>query len=196
MGLSIWLVGMSAGAAAEEMPAPAFSSLPSPGFPLLTQLASAYRTPKAIATLLRDQFTFKRDVELFGEADHWQSPEEFVKQKVGDCEDYALLAQALLRRNGIEAYVVSLFGQEGYAHTVCVFKDERSRYNLIDVDKIRYPKAVSLQALASWLYPGWTFGGIVKQAGVRGQMLQQITNPHAVSPLAFADTWSGPTANF
>ena len=164
--------------------------------PLLVQLASTYTTPKAVATLLRDEFTFKRDEELFGETDHWQSPEEFLKRKAGDCEDYALLAQAILRLNGIEAYVVSLFGREGYAHTVCVFKDERGRYNLIDVDKIRYPKTTSLEALASWLYPAWTSGGVVEQAGLRGRMIQRITNPHPVSPLAFADPWSGPTANF
>ena len=203
----VWLLGITANALAEETPTATFVSLPSPLTtqvvpvqnaepPLLAQLASTYTTPKAVATLLREEFTFKRDEELFGEADHWQSPEEFTKRKVGDCEDYALLAQAILRLNGIEAYVVSLFGQEGYAHTICVFKDERGRYNLIDVDKIRYPKAVSLQALASWLYPGWTSGGIVEQAGVRGRMVQPITNPHPVSPLAFAHAWSGPAANF
>ena len=203
----VWLLGMSANALAEETPTATLASLPSQlttqamsvqraESPLLVQLASTHTTPKAVAALLRDAFTFKRDAELFGEADHWQSPEEFTKRKVGDCEDYALLAQAILRRNGIEAYALSLFGQEGYAHTICVFKDERGRYNLIDVDKIRYPKAVSLQALASWLYPGWTSGGIVEQAGVRGRMVQPITNPHPVSPLAFATAWSGPAVNF
>ena len=203
----IWLMGTAANALAEETPTATFASLapqlttqavsvqnaePSP----LAKLASTYTTPKAVATLLRNEFTFRRDEELFGEPDHWQSPEEFLKRKAGDCEDYALLAQAILRRNGIEASVVSLFGQEDYAHTVCVFRDEHGRYNLIDVDKIRYPKTVSLEALASWLYPSWTFGGIVEPSGVRGRLVQQLTNAHPVLPLAFANSWSGPATNF
>jgi len=203
----LWLMGISASVLAEEAPTYTLASLPahlqSQTVPtqqsdssLLDQLARSNTTPKAVAKLLRDEFTFKRDEELFGEADHWQSPEEFLKRKAGDCEDYALLAQALLRRNGIEAYILSLFGQEGYAHTVCVFKDEHGRYNLIDVDKIRYPKAVSLEAMASWLYPGWTSGAIVEQAGLRGRMLQQITNSHPISALAFSDPWFNPTLNF
>ena len=206
LAVGTWVLGMPLSTVAEEaLTHPLRTNLPpSLGMPavklptpsLLDQLASTYTTPNAVATLLRDEFTFKRDEELFGETDHWQSPEEFLKRKAGDCEDYALLAQAILRLNGIEAYVVSLFGREGYAHTVCVFKDERGRYNLIDVDKIRYPKTTSLEALASWLYPAWTSGGVVEQAGLRGRMIQRITNPHPVSPLAFADPWSGPTANF
>ena len=105
---SIWLMGMPSQAVAAQPSEP----------PVLARLANTYTTPKAIAGFLRRAFTFKRDADLFGMEDRWQSPEEFLARKVGDCEDYALLAQALLRRNGIEAYIVSLFGHEGYAHTV------------------------------------------------------------------------------
>ncbi len=169
----IWFLGTPLRAAAEALP--------------VDQLASMYTTPKAVATFLRNNVTFTRDEELFGEADRWQSPEEFVARKAGDCEDYALLARALLRRNGIEAYVFSVFGKQGYAHTVCVFLDARGRYNVIDGDKLRTLHAESLEAVASWLDPAWTSGAIAEQAGARGQMIQQVTNSHPASFLALSD---------
>ena len=162
----------------------------------LDQAAHTYTTPKAIAGLLRTQFTFARDEVLFGEADHWQIPEEFAARKTGDCEDYALLAQALLRRNGIDAFIFSLFGEDGYAHTVGVFVDEQGHYNVIDASRIRYVRAKSLDALASWLHPAWSFGGIVEQEGHRGRMITRITNPHPVSFLASVDPLSGPPVSF
>ena len=181
LAVAIWLVGTPLRAVAEE-PAPG-PSTPA----LLDQLARTYTTPKAIAAFLHHGFTFQRDEELFGEADRWQAPEEFVARKTGDCEDYALLARALMRRNGIEAYVFSVFGKEGYAHTVCVFMDARGRYHVIDGDTLRNLHVKSLDAVASWLYPAWTVGGIAEQVGAHGQMVEQLTNPHPASFQAFTD---------
>ena len=149
----------------------------------LDHLAHQYTDPKAIASFLRHEFTFTRDEDLFGEADRWQSPEEFLTRKAGDCEDYALLAKALLERNWITAYVFSLFGDDNYAHTVCVFLDEHGRYNVINQDQVRYYRAKSLEALASALHPGWTFGGIVEQDGLRGRFVKRITNVHPAPAL-------------
>ena len=179
--LAIWLLGTPLRAGAEEVS-------PEPPTPApLDQMASTYTTPKAVAAFLHKAFTFKQDEELFGEADRWQSPEEFVARKAGDCEDYALLARTLLRRNGIEAFVFSVFGKDEYAHTVCVFVDHRGRYNVIDVDKLRVLDVKSLESVASWLSPGWTVGAIAEQAGARGQMVTQITNAHPASFRAFTD---------
>ena len=150
---------------------------------MLDHVAHQYTDPKAIAGFLRHEFTFKRDEDLFGEADRWQSPEEFLSRKTGDCEDYALLAKALLERNWISAYVFSLFGDNGYAHTVCVFLDEHGLYNVINQDQVRYYRAKSLEALASALHPGWTFGGIAEQDGTRGRFVKRVTNAHPAPAL-------------
>ena len=179
--LALGLLGIPLSAVAEERS-------PEPSTPArLDHLASTYTTPNAIAAFLQKEFTFTWDDELFGEADRWQSPEEFLARKAGDCEDYALLARALLRRNGIEAYVFSVFGHEGYAHTVCVFVDARGRYHVIDVDKLRALHVKSLEGVASWLSPSWTVGAIAEQAGAHGQMVTQLTNSHPAPLRAFTD---------
>ena len=119
----------------------------------LDVVAHTYTTPKALAGFLQRTMTFKSDEELFGEPDYWQDPEEFLARRAGDCEDYALFAQAVLQRRGIEAYVLSVFGRDGYAHTVCVFA-EAGRYNVINQDRVRYVRAKTLETVAGRLYPG------------------------------------------
>ena len=99
---------------------------------VLDVLAHRYATPQQVGAFLHQKFTFQRDQELFGVIEHWQTPAEFLANRKGDCEDYALLARALLLRNDIEAYIFSLFGDGGYAHTVCVFVDAQGRYNIIN----------------------------------------------------------------
>ena len=203
--IAIWLMG-TLSVAADESSAPVSVAwlTPNQGLqateqlprPLLDQFASTYTSPRAIATFLRTAFTFRRDTDLFGKMDYWQSPEEFARRKAGDCEDYALFAKALLNRNGIEAYVLSLFGIGDYAHTVCVFVDERGRYNLIDERGVRVLHAKSLPALASWLYPGWTLGAIMEQAGTRGRIVKKIMNPSPAYSFAFTDPLSNPFSSF
>lgn len=163
--IGLGLLGSSWNATAEQVPTP-----------LLEQAAAVHSTPDAVAGFLLDQFAFQRDTDLFGEVDRWQSPEEFLQRRVGDCEDYALLAQELLRRNGIEAYVFSLFGPEGYAHTVSVYRDEDGRYNVINEDKLRRYRAKTLEAVAAQINPAWTVGMIAEQDGTHGRIVREITH--------------------
>ena len=164
--IGLGLLGSPGNATAEQQPV---SSVP-----LLQHVAVSHSTPESVAAFLRTEFIFQRDEEQFGEIDHWQSPEEFLQRRVGDCEDYALLAQALLRRNGIEAYVFSLFGAQGYAHTVSVFVDEQGRYNVINQGKLQRTRAVSLEGVAAALNPAWTRGMIAEQDGTRGRIVREI----------------------
>ena len=151
----------------------------------LASVAQTYTTPDALARFLRHAFTFKTDEELFGAADYWQTPEEFFTRRAGDCEDYALFAQAILARQGVEAYVFSLFGSDGYAHTVCVFVESGS-YNVIDQDRVRYYRAKTLEALAWQMYEGWMYGAIAKSVGHRGMLATLVSNPH---PRPTASRW-------
>lgn len=146
---------------------------PAPG--LVEQLAHHYTTPEALAAFLRQAITFRYDRALFGVEDYWQSPEELLIRRRGDCEDYALLAQAVLRVNGIRAEVLSVFGAGGYAHTVCVFADATGRYNIINQDRLFYVRAPSLEAAASALHAGWTFAVIGERHGTRGRVIRAVT---------------------
>jgi len=116
------------------------------------------------------------DEAMFGQPDYWQTPEEFLERKSGDCEDYALFSQAILQRQGRQAHVLSLFGDEGLAHTVCVFVDA-GRYRAIDQDHLTAYGASTLAALAQRLSPRWTHAALAQRFGGRGKLLSRIVKP-------------------
>ena len=134
-------------------------------------------TPEALAAFLKKEMVFREDREIFGRSDYWQAPEEFLRRRKGDCEDYALLAQAVLESQGMEAFVFSLYGS-GYAHTVCVFR-EGGRYHIFNQDRVIRCNAASLEEVASFLCPRWTWGAVARRFGRRGRSVRRIRNPVA-----------------
>lgn len=52
--------------------------------------------------------TYKSDMAVYGELDHWATPSEVLEHRAGDCEDYAILKMAALLRAGIPAQSMSL----------------------------------------------------------------------------------------
>lgn len=151
----------------------------------LETMSQTYTTPQSLTRFLREAITLITDQELFGDPDYWQAPEEFLSRRAGDCEDYALLAQAVLQRQGIEAHVFSLFGTNGYAHTVCVFR-EAGRWDVINQDVIQRYHAVTLAEVADQLYAQWTYGALAQRTGTRGVPRHIIRNSHrTVAPASW-----------
>jgi len=153
---------------------------PVPSIDSLDALAHRYSTPQAIGRWFREDFHFVRDREQFGVVERWQAPEEFLATRRGDCEDFALLARELLVRNGVEAFVFSLFGDDGYAHTVCAFRD-RDGYSVLTRRGVQRIRARSLEGLATRLHPSWNFGGVVERDGVYGRLVRELRNADPVT---------------
>lgn len=151
------------------------------------QIAQRYPTPELFASFLKKRVVFREDIQLFGREDYWQGPEEFLNRGAGDCEDYALLAEEVLKRQGKKAFVLSLYGEGGYAHTVCVFMEE-GRYQVINQDRVIRYGAKSLEELANDLYPRWVWGAVACRAGTRGRAVQRITSEARLSPSVFPST--------
>ncbi len=145
--------------------------------PGLAAIARLYPTPDALGSFLEREITFREDRDLFGRSDYWQPPEEFLRRRQGDCEDYALLAQAVLKRHGKESLVFSLYGP-GYAHTVCIFRDQ-GLFHVLNQDKVIRCAASSLEEAASFLYPRWTWGAVARRFGRRGMAVRRVRNPVA-----------------
>ena len=139
----------------------------------LEAILRSHPTPEAVAHFLRQNITSAEDSRLFGRAEYWQTPEEMLLRRKGDCEDYAILTQALLERLGFEAFVFSLYGERGYAHTVTVFK-EKGHHHVINQDRLIRLKARTLEEVASWMYPDWTWGAVVTQRGHQGRIVREI----------------------
>jgi len=58
-----------------------------------------------------------------GSDDVWADPEETIKRRKGDCEDFTLLTAEVLRGLGYKPHFLALV-REGEAHAICVFKKD------------------------------------------------------------------------
>lgn len=104
-----------------------------PGSPLIDDCLKGilgdppYQPSREGFDLIRDWVAYNidyvSDEEQWGEADYWQTPEETLTLRTGDCEDFAILLCTLLRAYGIDenqVYVALGVDTEGYGHAFLI----------------------------------------------------------------------------
>jgi len=87
------------------------------------------KDPLSLTVWLRRNFKYKRDIP----GGYWQTPEETLTLKTGDCEDFAFLTSYILEDLGYETRVIWIYKKlrkdekkngKHYSHAICVFKSE------------------------------------------------------------------------
>jgi hypothetical protein len=101
---------------------------PLAAFTLNDLLADGKLTPKRFANRFED-FDFEYHPEV-------QPPDQFIARQKGDCDDYAILADYVLKRRNYETFLIRvvLVGTNGDAHDVCYVTQVKAYldYNLRD----------------------------------------------------------------
>jgi len=133
------------------------------------QVAVSLSNPESIAHYMWKNFSVESDQTQFGQEEKWQSPEELLINRRGDCEDFARFAYEILKSNGTKAWLVSIYGR-GYGHTIVVFQ-EKGFYHAIDGTEVKRFNAKSLLQVFEKIYPFWQKAALVKA---------QSNGPHAV----------------
>lgn len=106
------------------------------------------RTPKEYVKWLNKNIVYKDD-----KIEYWQFPEETLKLKSGDCEDFAFLNRAFLRVMGYSPKVLALRIRE-IGHAVCIFK-ENGYYSYITNTSLKKAKAETMEELLEYLKEKW-----------------------------------------
>ena len=145
--------------------------------PSLDILAQQIGTPQALEKFMRKNFLYVEDRILFGRDEYWQTPEEMLHRKKGDCEDFAVFAEAILKRNGYHVFLFSVFWQED-AHTVTVFEKD-GKWGIFDLDNLRSLKGNSIKDLGNEIKHSWSFLGIMRQEGNSGVISRKFQNQKA-----------------
>ena len=115
-----------------------------------------FKNAREIMKWVKANIKYKSDLKLHGERNYWQTPEETVALRAGDCEDYAFLVQALLKRINIESFVISVHGEgisKQLGHALCVFP-KNSPTNYFD-NQALYTSGTHVVNLISSAYPLW-----------------------------------------
>lgn len=77
----------------------------------------------AIRDWVAANIEYKTDEEQWGIEEYWQTPEETLSLRTGDCEDFAILLCTLLRAYGIsgeQIYVAVGIDDDGYGHAFLI----------------------------------------------------------------------------
>ncbi len=77
----------------------------------------------AIRDWVSANIEYKTDDEQWGVDEYWQTPEETLDLRTGDCEDFAILLCTLLRAYGIgeeHIYIAIGVDNEGYGHAFLI----------------------------------------------------------------------------
>jgi hypothetical protein len=143
----------------------------------LEEVLVGLTSPKSIESFLQKNFQYIEDNALFETVDYWQEPSQFLSRGMGDCEDFALFSKLALERLGFEASVVSVYGPDGYAHTVTVFEDA-SGLHVMNEDRLYLYRARSIEDALSRISPFWIWASIAERRGERGWPLNDFTNPN------------------
>ena len=143
----------------------------------LETAAKQLSSPEALAKFMKQNFSYVSDRRLFGQDEYWQSPEEMLQRRRGDCEDYALFAQAVLGRNGHQAFILSVYWDRD-AHTVAIFEKD-GKWGIFDVDQLRYKKANSIADLSNTTRQNWSYVGLMRKEGTIGIISRKFKNQEA-----------------
>jgi predicted transglutaminase-like cysteine proteinase len=107
---------------------------------------------------------YKNDRALYGELDHWATPQESLARGSGDCEDFAILKMAALIRAGVPANSLSLVvlrdGGRGVYHAVLavatgsgsLILDNTRSAVAMDTELPDYQPLFSLGPARSWIH--------------------------------------------
>lgn len=145
--------------------------------PLSLQTLSAELTsPEKIARYLWRNFAYEKDQSQFGTEEYWQSADQFLSNRKGDCEDFAVLARELLKQSGHKAFIVNIYGTR-YAHTICVFI-ENGKYQAIDGSELKRINAGNLESLMSTINKDWKRAAIAEISGEtnKSKIVKMIQN--------------------
>jgi len=142
-----------------------------------------FRTPALINAYMQASFRYVHDIDAHGLAEHWHLPSWTFASRRGDCEDWALFAWQVLRRNGIEAHVFCAFtASEG--HAVCLARDARGYVSIANEGLRRVASGAEIsmtqlaRAAAAVLYPdGWESCSFVERL-----TFDQHDGKHAIRP--------------
>jgi len=117
--------------------------------PLLPDL----RTPDQLSSWMRETLVYQSEK---GGRDYWKTPQETIQDKGGDCEDFAILAQAVLSDLRIESHLLyiyySLFDNR---HVICIYQTFSGTYNVFDNQYLTETPYTTRRELLNHLYPTW-----------------------------------------
>lgn len=126
------------------------------------QLAEHCKTPKKVVAWVHRNIYYRKDRDVYNEADFWQDSCETLRIRTGDCEDFSVLISDALSEIGIASLIVGIVNDTGEAHAVCLYRIDGIWYASSNWETLRCKKAQSLRETFQYIYSDWIKANIHK----------------------------------
>ncbi len=115
----------------------------------LSGVPKSIQTPEQIAKWFSLEFKYQTK-----NPDNPQTPGETLKLRVGDCDDFAFLAAAILAENGIKSKVIVIkYRGLDIMHAICMYKDNDGTYGFISNQELKHTGERDLTCALAKFYP-------------------------------------------
>ena len=126
--------------------------------------------PETLSIWLINNFTYQAEED---DEDYWKTPEETIKDKGGDCEDLALLANKILSNLGYETKVIVVyFKKKKSAHAICLMT-KCNKYTFFSNQYYFSKQFDNIYALLENNYPNWYSYHTIYQDGRRVNFIRK-----------------------
>ena len=125
-------------------------------------LAKQVKTPWQLSVFLWHRIWYKSDKDVHGLPDHWQKAEETLQRRTGDCEDFSILAKAVLDIWGYETKIIVVCNPKE-AHAVCAFRYKDKWYHISNWGMVKGETPESV-------YKNWT---LYQERNTNGRVLRE-----------------------
>ena len=123
-----------------------------------SELATICKTPKRLARWMWCHLQYEDDKTQYGVNEYFATPQELLKSRKGDCEDYAWLAYSVITKLGFqEVYVIDVKKTSTLVHAVCAFYDTGEWYILGTEGLHRCDGVLFHKDIPSWMEPDWKY---------------------------------------
>ena len=117
----------------------------------LERIPTKINSPQELAIWFSEEFEYQTEYP-----DVWQEPSSTLRTKKGDCEDFALLASAALKKIGILSNVAIIkFRDLNTSHAICIWKNKHGKYNFISNGHLFKSEVPTLEGAVGKYYPDW-----------------------------------------
>jgi len=122
------------------------------------------RKIEAVNVAVNRLISYGKDIDVHGQLDYWATPDEILAFGKGDCEDYAILKRAALRKAGVPAEDMTLVvlreSRRNFYHAVLTVTVEGKNYVLdnmrsqvlVDRQLPEYQALYSLGTERAWVH--------------------------------------------
>jgi len=109
------------------------------------------RTPELVSWVM-SKIPYASDKTVYGEAEHWATPQEFWDHKSGDCEDYAGFAIGILKDYDYQGniYTYTVDPVKGIGHALGVVSKDLRNWYVFDLNEVTLVRADNWQAAGDW----------------------------------------------